>query len=77
MLSDPSSLLNSANQAGLGESLETGVKKIVEVPSRFFLFEVLVRDDNAFFKKFSECLLHIGTEADKDKVGNALFEPDS
>ena len=45
MLSDPSSLLNSANQAGLGESLETGVKKIVEVPSRFFLFEVLVRDD--------------------------------
>jgi hypothetical protein len=42
---DQHSLLNSANQAGLGQSVETGAKKIVEVPCKYFLFECLVRDD--------------------------------
>jgi hypothetical protein len=34
-----------ANSSGLGQSLETGARKIVEVKSKFFIFECLVRDD--------------------------------
>ena len=45
MSSNHSSLLDSANSAGLGESLNTNATKIVEMPSKFFLFECAIRED--------------------------------
>jgi hypothetical protein len=45
MSSEASSLLSSANNAHLGESLDTALKTIVEVPSKYFKFECLVRND--------------------------------
>lgn len=40
-----SSAYKAAINSGLGEQLNSGAKKIVEVKSRFFIFECLVRDD--------------------------------
>ena len=45
MALENSSLLHSANNAHLGDTVETGNKIIAQVPSKFFNFECLVRND--------------------------------
>ena len=45
MFSEQSLNRNSYDDPGFGESVNTGSKKIVEVPCKYFRFEVLVRDD--------------------------------
>ena len=57
-----------ASNAGLGQSLETGSKKIVEVPSKFFTFECLVRDDKTVVLHFRNLTKAFRNKRDMDFI---------
>ncbi len=63
---DNTSLLNSANHAGLGKSVETGLKTIVEVPCKWFLFECLVRNDKTVVLHLKNLMPSMRNKRDMD-----------
>jgi hypothetical protein len=59
-------LLRSANNAGLGQELRTGARKIVEVPSKYFTLECLVRDDKTVVLHFKNLVPQFRNKRDMD-----------
>ena len=68
MFSEQSSLQNSANRAGFGDTVETGAKKIVEVPCKFFLFECLVRHDKTVVLHLKNLSRQLRNKRDMDQL---------
>jgi hypothetical protein len=51
---------------GLGEDLETGARKLVSVPSRYFTFECIVRDDKTVVLHFKNLIPTFRNKRDMD-----------
>lgn len=66
MFSEASSLVNSANNAHLGETIDAGLKTIAEVPSRFFLFECLIRNDKTVVLHLKNLIPSMRNKRDMD-----------
>ena len=66
MFLDQSSLLNSANKAHLGDTAITGMKTIVSVPCKWFLFECLVRNDKTVILHLKNLIPSMRNKRDMD-----------
>lgn len=66
MFSDQSLQQSSLNNPEYGQSIDTGAKKIVEVPCKYFTFECLVRDDKTVVLHLKNLIQSFRNKRDMD-----------